>query len=334
MLIAEEDGTRGDEPQEQDRQAISASSDIKKAKLVIAQTLADAKLVRASRDSSTVAEPDKQVVEESLGATLVQGSAVKSSLTEINRIIAAKTSASPFINASDWRPTGRDFHKAWYVAQEETYSTGKTCVETQLNHWSNGSPLAGFNTSLEKVATGLHYAILVGDFLNQSTAATWRIVSEMGDSAPEGLRELAASSSRAALNAFSQSFLASANLDLHRREVALGNTRLNQIAKSALRTSPIGGDKVFDPTTAQTIFTDPLHAYALKKDNPTRAPRPAPFRGERSEQRGQSARQAPNKSANNNNNNRRFRNGGDKKKKNRPAAGHQGGQQPSKAASQ
>lgn len=263
-----------------------AARDLKKAKEIIADTLEDAKLEKDSVESEMVAEADLDGTEESLGSTLSQGREVKVALREVNKLVEERKYGG-LINATDWPATNKYFNPGWFKTHGNAYSTGKTVVEDALRKWSH-TPMSGFPPALEKVSYGLHHAISTGGFVNQATATMFRKVQEMGEAAPDGMLELAAATNRAATNSFSQAFFASASLDMHRRDVALDNTRLNTIARGRLRASPLGSSNVFDPATAISILEDKDHAYALI--NKEKGKSQNPFPGKRAGGSGHPAR--------------------------------------------
>lgn len=300
VIDGEEEGEEGNEnsesQEERERQASRrAAKEFRKAKQLIASTLG-VNLQRATAESETVAEADIQHREERLGMTLSQATQIKSALKDLNKQVKKKKSGG-FVSPNDWTVTGRNFFPSWYETHDNDYSCKKTIPSDELRSWSP-APLSGFPIVLERVATALHYAIAIGGFLMQATATLLKLLSDAQDPSKatttdfEGMRDLAASSNRAALHSLGQSFLASANMDLYRRDLALKNCpAMPKVPASQLRASPLGSEHVFDPSVAADIFDKHEGAAVNDSHGKESQKKKQPFRGERAGTSGQPARQ-------------------------------------------
>ena len=301
-------------PQEK-RANVLAAKQFRRAKALIAETLEDASLEKAEAETETVSEADRARRDDSLGTTLSQASQIKSALADLNKLVKAKK-AGGFISPSEWPVTGRSFYPSWYRTHDSAYSVKRTVASDEVRSWST-SPLAGFPQVLERVAAALHMAVAISGFLNQATATLIHLLANPQGLPLSDLSDLAASANRAALHLLGQAFLASANLDLYRRDVVLKNCpKLPRVPASQLRASPLGSEFVFDPLTAEDVFDK--YEEAVVRDSGSKDKKDQPFRDERAGSSGQPSRKGqkpaghrrrhrrgkkPSKRNNNNNNN-------------------------------
>lgn len=230
----------------------------KKAAKKIMKLLPSAK--RSNRQSSArytagALVDQSELLKKKLDSTLPQPPNLRHAVKAINEHITSSTFATKnmFMADSTWpKDMNCQFRLEWYSGQAaQHYVCQKPLLEEEMAEFAGGpqEATAKMPDILTKISTLSRNALAVASYLTLATKAISKAATSNKKSKKQlkTIALLAKVANRAADHAATNSMVASANLDLWRRDVVLANCdKLPAVAKQTLRKAPLGGKTIFD----------------------------------------------------------------------------------------